>query len=230
MGNLPKPIIQIAGIKNQYEADLIMAEGANYLGFPLRLDVNEPDLTEEETARIIHSLPANINSVLITYEDDICEIIKMIEYLGVNVIQFHGSVATKTLKILRRFKENIGIIKSLIAKEDNLFELKNTIDEYQPFVDAFIIDSYDPVTGACGATGKTNDWVMAKKIVLHADKPVILAGGLNPANITPALRAVCPGGVDCHTGVEDENGDKNRLKLRIFVHRAKEAFGISTEA
>jgi phosphoribosylanthranilate isomerase len=226
METLTKPMIQIAGVKNQFEADLIMSEGVKYIGFPLRLDYHEPDLSEDEAATIIHSFPADVNAVLITYENNLCEIIKIVEKLSVPIVQFHGDVAEKTLTILRRFKEKIVIIKSLIVEEDNLLELKQMIDKFQPYVDAFITDTFDPETGASGATGKTHNWNIARQLVIYADKPVILAGGLDQTNVTTAIREVRPYGVDVHTGVEDENGDKDRLKLRMFVQRAKQTYGI----
>ena len=39
-------LIQIAGVIDQEEAELLLASGVQWLGFPLRLPVNLPDLTE----------------------------------------------------------------------------------------------------------------------------------------------------------------------------------------
>ncbi len=229
MDILTKPVIQVAGVRSQFEADLIMSEGVKYIGFPLRLDYHKPDISEDEAAAIIHSFPADVNAVLITYENNIYEIIKMVEKLSVPIVQFHGEVVEKTLTILRRFKEKIVIIKSLIVKEDNLFELKKQIDKYQALVDAFITDTYDTETGAKGATGKTHNWDIARQLVIYSDKPMILAGGINQMNVTNAIRDVKPYGVDVHTGVENEEGYKDRLKLRMFVQRAKQAYGVADD-
>ncbi len=40
-----KEFIQVAGVIDRREADLIINSGVNYLGFPLRLPVNKEDLT-----------------------------------------------------------------------------------------------------------------------------------------------------------------------------------------
>lgn len=229
MGHVEKPIIQIAGVKSQYEADIIMAEGVKYIGFPLRLDVHEPDITEQEAASIIRSFPADVHAVLITYENNLCEIIKMLEFLRVDTIQFHGDIETKTLKVLKRYKENITIFKSLIVRGDNTAELKKQIEEFEPFVDAFILDTFDEETGASGATGKTHDSKISRELVLKANRPVILAGGLTPVNVTKIIRDVRPAGVDCHTGIEDENGNKDRKKLRMFVQRARHSLGMAED-
>jgi phosphoribosylanthranilate isomerase len=85
-----------------------------------------------------------------------------------------------------------------------------------------ILDTYDPVTGRHGATGKTHDWSLSRQIVLQSRRPVILAGGLTEANVGDAIRAVRPWAVDVHTGVEDADGTRNFDKLRSFIARAKE--------
>jgi hypothetical protein len=53
---------------------------------------------------------------------------------------------------------------------------------------------------ASGATGKTHDWRVSRRLVEVADKPVILAGGLNPENVKRAILEVRPAGVDSHSG------------------------------
>ena len=39
--------IQVAGVIDQQEADMLIGCGVNFLGFPLRLPVNKEDLTED---------------------------------------------------------------------------------------------------------------------------------------------------------------------------------------
>jgi len=224
-----KPYIQIAGIRNQYEADLIVSEGVKYIGFPLRLDFHEEDIDENEVARIIHGLPSGITSVLITYENNPCEIIQMIEHLKCDIIQFHGDIEVKSLKIIRRFKPTIGIVKSLIVENDNFYDLKQKMLEFDEYVDAYILDTYDPITKAKGATGKTHDWEISRNLVLATFKPVILAGGLDPTNVARAIREVNPFGVDVHSGIENEEGGKDRKKLRMFIQRAKQTFGFNPD-
>ena len=104
--------------------------------------------------------------------------------------------------------------------------LENMIRELSPFIDAFITDTFDPETGASGATGRTHDWRVSRRLVELSDRPVILAGGLTPENVRKAILEVQPAGVDSHTGVEESSGRKSREKVHKFVSEAHEGFAL----
>src|SRR4030095_10716833 len=100
------------------------------------------------------------------------------------------------------------------------------VRDLSPFVDAFITDTFDPKTGASGATGKTHDWRVSRRLVELADRPIILAGGLTPDNVKRAILEVRPAGVDSHTGVEDSTSRKSREKVKKFFSENNYAFAL----
>ena len=69
-----KNIIQVAGIRNQQEAKMLVECGVDYLGFPFRLDYHSEDISEVEATRIISRLPESVKAVVITYLDQAEEI------------------------------------------------------------------------------------------------------------------------------------------------------------
>lgn len=218
--------IQVAGVIDQEEADLLINNGIDFLGFPLRLPVNKEDLTEEAAAKIIKNLSPPNYGIVISYSSTAEEAIELCEKLGTHIIQLHGKISTSELEKLKSQKPGIEIIKSLVITENNFEDLEQTLQEIEDLVDAFITDTFDPTTGASGATGKTHDWKISKKIVELSSKPVILAGGLNPENVYDAISQVKPAGVDVHTGVEDKSGRKSKKLVKKFLQEARRAFRI----
>ncbi|MDA3861920.1 MAG: phosphoribosylanthranilate isomerase [Melioribacteraceae bacterium] len=216
--------IQIAGILDKAEAEMLLNSGINYLGFPLRLPVNKEDISEENAGKIIKSLTPPNYGVLITYLNVAEDITKFCKELGCSIIQLHGSIETLELQKLKNDFPELVIIKSLVTGKYSVDELKSIIDEQSSFVDAFITDTFNPQTGATGATGLTHDWEISRELVEYSRKPIILAGGLNTDNVYDAIIKVKPAGVDSHTGVEDASGRKDKLKVEKFYSESMKAF------
>lgn len=217
-------LIQVAGIIDLEEAELLINAGVDYLGFPLRLPVNKEDLSEEEAAKIIKTISPPAKGVLITYLDTAKEIVEFADKLGVKVVQLHGKISKSELIKTKELKPDLEIIKSLVIGEYSQDELLTIINEHSNWIDAYITDTFDPKTGASGATGKTHDWAISKKIIEISKKPVILAGGLNADNVREAILTVKPAGIDVHTGIENKSGRKDPKLLIRFVQNAKKAF------
>jgi phosphoribosylanthranilate isomerase len=223
---LEENLIQIAGVIDAAEAEMLQQCGVRYLGFPLRLPVHREDLTEEEAAAIIKRLAPPAFGVLITYLSAASAIAAFCHALGARIVQLHGDIARAELKRLKTLDPKLTVIKSLVIGVRDDKELEATVNELSPFVDAFITDTFDPKTGASGATGKTHDWRVSRRLMELADRPVILAGGLTPDNVKKAILEVQPAGVDSHTGVEGSSGRKSREKVCKFLAEANEGFEI----
>jgi len=219
-----KNLIQIAGVIDKEEALMLMEEGTDYLGFPLRLPVNKEDLTEEEAVDVIKIIHPPHHAVLITYLDKADEIIKLCDSLNIKIVQLHGKISREELVKTKSLRPDIEIIKSLVVAKDNYSLLEDMVKTLSPWVDAFITDTFDPVTGAEGATGKTHDWNISRKIVEISPRPVIIAGGLNPSNVKKAILEIRPAGVDVHTGIETANGRKDLQLVKSFIKESKEGF------
>ena len=75
--------------------------------------------------------------------------------------------------------------------------------------------------GPQSGSGELADWRVAGAIA--AETPMILAGGLDPDNVTAAINAVAPWGVDVSSGVEREPGIKDPEKIELFIAHARAA-------
>jgi len=74
--------------------------------------------------------------------------------------------------------------------------------------------------GATSGAGIPCDWTAARRIARSTQ--LVLAGGLNPANVAAAIAAVQPFGVDVSTGVEVRPGVKSPVEIANFVRAARE--------
>jgi phosphoribosylanthranilate isomerase len=221
---LEPELIQVAGIADAAEAALLQACGVNFLGFPLRLPVHREDLTEAEAEAIIRRLRPPARAVLITYLDEARAVTELCDALGTRIVQLHGEIAAEELRRLRELDPALTIVKSLVVGLHPVHVLERMVRELSLHVDAFITDTFAPETGAAGATGRTHDWAVSRRLVELSDRPVILAGGLTPGNVRQAILAVRPAGVDVHTGVEDATGRKSRELVLAFVAEANAGF------
>jgi len=74
--------------------------------------------------------------------------------------------------------------------------------------------------GATSGAGIPCDWTAASRVARLTQ--LVLAGGLNPANVAAAIAAVQPFGVDVSTGVEVRPGVKSPVEIANFVRAARE--------
>jgi phosphoribosylanthranilate isomerase len=220
--HFPYGLIQVAGVHDLNEAELLLNAGVDMIGLPLRLTVNEEDLSEESAAKLSRALPGKC--CLITYLNELSEITEFTRELGVEYVQLHGDVDPGIMPELVRLLPDVRFIKSLIIGKGDLCELRTIAEQFSPYIWSFITDTYNPETGAEGATGMTHDWDASRELIACARRPVILAGGLNPSNVAQAICSVKPAGVDVHTGVEGPDGKKDSHLVTAFVASSKAAF------
>jgi phosphoribosylanthranilate isomerase len=74
--------------------------------------------------------------------------------------------------------------------------------------------------GLMSGAGVPCDWTAARRVARRTE--LVLAGGLNPANVAAAIAAVQPFGVDVSTGVEVRPGVKSPAEIMNFVRAARE--------
>jgi phosphoribosylanthranilate isomerase len=71
-----------------------------------------------------------------------------------------------------------------------------------------------------GGGGKRFDWSLIPAAV---PRPLVLSGGLSPANVIDGVLAVRPYAVDVSSGVESEKGIKDAALIRRFCEAVREA-------
>jgi phosphoribosylanthranilate isomerase len=223
-------LVQIAGVLDVEEGRMLLEEGADRLGFPMGLAVHPEEIEPDQAREIVRRLSLGRRGILITYLETAVEILDLCRAVGLRGVQLHEEIRLTEISRLRAADPELFIMKSLVVRESNASQLLDLLRAYQPFVDAFITDTYDPETSACGATGKTHDWDVSRRLVERSCRPVILAGGLMPGNVREAIARACPAGVDAHTGLEGSDGRKGRSLVRGFINEARRGFSAANPA
>lgn len=203
MTKIPK--IKICGITRREDALLAAKSGAWAAGFIFVK--NSPRYIEpNKAAGIIKSLD-NIEKIGVFVDSSLDEIVDTVLKTGITQIQLHGNENREfCLDIINKL--NLPVIKA--------FRVKNSADlldipEYKSIVSAILLDTYSETQH--GGTGKIFDWNIAKEAKIY-DIPVILAGGLNPDNITKSYQKVQPYALDISSGVERSKGIKDPEKIK----------------
>lgn len=215
--------VQIAGVSSSEEAAVVAECGGDAIGLTLRLPTGVHDgLTEAKARSIVAALPPFVSSVVITYVDNPRDAIDLCRSVGADTLQLHGEFPERQLDMVRAALPHLKIIRAVIVTGPEAVDRAQMV---QGRVDAIILDSFDPATGRCGATGKVHDWSLSRRIVESVRRPVILAGGLTPENVGAAVARVRPWAVDVHTGVERPDGTRDFDRIRAFVRAARAVTG-----
>ena len=83
-----------------------------------------------------------------------------------------------------------------------------------------LLDTYDDEMA--GGTGEVSNWKIARETRRFAAR-LILAGGLNPANVAEAIATVNPDGVDVCSSLESAPGIKHLRRAQQFVSAVRNA-------
>jgi len=203
--------VKICGITNLEDALASIDAGAHALGF--NFYPQSPRYLEPAAAgNIIRQLPASIMCVGVFVNVSGPEQVKLqASESGVQAIQLHGDESPAYCQELKEF----FVIKALRVNAD--FEPQQAA-RYES--EAVLLDGFSPL--AFGGVGQSFDWSIATKTRELVGK-LFLAGGLNPDNVTTAIKSVQPYAVDACSGLESVPGRKDIAKVRAFIEAVHQA-------
>lgn len=203
--SLPRRRIKICGITRAEDARLASDLGADALG--LVFHPSSPRAVNPGSiAGIVGNLPAFVTVVGLFVDPTESAVRAVLESGRVQCLQFHGNESES-------FCGSFGVP---YVKAVRVMDLASARQQLLPFQGkcSVILDAF--VTGVAGGTGHTFDWSIARQLVIDGHNPIVLAGGLSPANVSEAIAEVSPYGVDVSSGVERQPGVKDTDKLRRF--------------
>jgi phosphoribosylanthranilate isomerase len=205
-------LIKICGITNKADAFAAVEAGADALGFVL-WPQSKRYVAVEAAARIVEMLPTSIARVAVLVNPSREEVGQLLATGAFTTLQFHGD---ETPEFCAAWCGRAKVWKAFrVADAASLAPIAG-----YSVVDAVLLDSYSPASR--GGTGRTFDWSLVREAKKFG-RPVILSGGLTPANAREAVSIAQPDGVDVSSGVEMAPGRKDHEKVREFIRNAKAA-------
>jgi phosphoribosylanthranilate isomerase len=203
--------VKICGITRLEDALAAAELGARALGFNFYRP-SKRFIEAERAAEIIHELPGHVLKAGVFVNAEAEEIERISTMCELDLVQLHGD---ESPEFCRQWSDRL--IRAIrLSSDDDLQQ----IAEYS-FARMILVDA--AVKGEYGGTGIVADWQRARRAKVYG-LPVLLAGGLTPANVGEAINAVDPFGVDVAGGVESAPGIKDPEKIRQFMRGVRNGF------
>ncbi len=197
--------VKICGVTTVEDALLAAGLGADAVG--MIFASSKRRINKADARDVVRRIPPEILTVAVFRNERRERVVEIANEVGVRAVQLHGSespedtrwIGERVPAVLRAFSINDP---ALVAGDD-----------YGPH--RLLIDS--PLPGS----GEAFDWERLEDAA--RGRPYILAGGLNPDNVSDAVQMLNPWGVDVATGVEASPGRKDPAKVRRFIAAARAA-------
>ena len=199
--------IKICGITSVEDAHAVVDAGAEALG--LVFYAASPRAVNIEQARAIALAAGPFTVVTGLFVDaDPAFVNAVLRQVPLQLLQFHGDESPAYCESFAR-----PYMKAIRMRPE--LDIAAGIAEH-PTASGILLDAYRP--GVPGGTGETFDWA---RVPRFSTKPLVLAGGLTPANITEAILTTQVYGVDVSGGVESAPGKKDHGKITSFINNAR---------
>jgi phosphoribosylanthranilate isomerase len=205
--------VKICGIRDKTHALAAVEAGADFIGLvfaPSRRQVSpQKALQLVELIRGLRSRPAVVGVFVNAAAQEVNHIA---DYCQLDWVQLSGDETWQYCQELKKAIIKVIHVSSGQKTDEILADIETG---YQLLPEKELVCLLDSrVVGAYGGTGQVFNWQLAREVSVRF--PVMIAGGLTPANVGQLVREVQPWGVDVSTGVES-NGLKDASKIRAFV-------------
>lgn len=212
-GDFPTTVatrIKICGITREADALAVGDAGADAVGFNFSA-ASTRWVPTETAGKISRRIAGCVLRVGLFVDQPGTEIRRILQTVDLDLLQFHGQEPAE-------FCRSFGKPYMKVFRVAGPFAAAKAEADY-PDACALLLDAY--VAGQPGGTGQRLD---LRNWPASSNLPLVLAGGLTPANVRHAVEAVKPFAVDVCGGVEGTaKGRKDAGKIAAFVQEVRDA-------
>ncbi|PTQ56617.1 MAG: Phosphoribosylanthranilate isomerase [Candidatus Carbobacillus altaicus] len=219
------PTVKICGITLQETLDAIeaLSQPPEYIGFvfaPSRREVT-PDVFSTFRLGTLKS-----RKVGVFVQPSLERIDKVLEHGELDVIQLSGDEPESFVRAVRE-RYRLPVIKTYRPEAltpGRASEPSSTSSNQSLFPESDVVLLDTSLPGHYGGTGKTFDWMHIERwraLTIRLEKPLWVAGGITPDNVSMLLSRYDVDGVDVSSGVEtDGKKDIQKIKTLLSVVRS----------
>ena len=207
--NAVRTRIKICGLTREQDVDAALEGGADAIG--LVLWPRSPRAVPLARAAVLaRRLPPFVTPVGLFVNATLAEIAAACDAIPGLLLQFHGDEPPADCEAARR----PYLRAARMAPGFNLLDFAAHFANAQGLLLDAHVEGY-------GGGGKVFDWSLIPRGV---PLPLVLSGGLNPANVGDGIRQLRPWAVDVSSGVESgSKGIKDAAAIRRFCAAVREA-------
>ena len=208
---------KICGITRVEDALVAANAGADAIGLVFYGD-SPRAVTLDQAIDIAAAVPAFVTLTGLFVNPSRMEVEQVLSKVPLDLLQFHGDESQAFCHQFHR-----RWIKAVRVRQRD--DIESAFADWSQ-ASGLLVDAYDPQR--YGGTGQSFDWSVIPE---QHPLPLILAGGLNSANVATAIRQVRPWGVDVSGGVEasgdtpggTRKGIKDAAKITEFLSEVNRA-------
>jgi phosphoribosylanthranilate isomerase len=200
--------IKICGLTREADIAAAVDAGADAIGLN-RYEKSPRHVSLDRAVALAHMLPPFVTPVLIFVNASRAEIDAACQAMPRALLQFHGDEPATDCDAAHR-----AYLRAVrMAAGVDLLDWSHRFPKAAALLLDADVESY-------GGGGKRFDWSL---IPADVRCPLVLSGGLSPANVIDGVLAVRPYAVDVSSGVEQSKGIKDAALIRRFCEAVREA-------
>lgn len=206
MDEAGRVLLKVCGVTRPEQAAQLRKTGVNLVG--LNFHPPSPRYVDPETAAdLVHAWGDSATAVGVFVDRTAEEVLAVMRRSKFGIAQLHGDETAATVAAIAR---SVPVIRAFRIRDmDSIAAARRHIADVEAAggkLFAALIDGYS--AGAHGGTGQSvGESFVRASVGLHPR--LILAGGLNPANLAERLEWIRPWCVDVASGVETAPGIKD---------------------
>jgi len=214
---MSETLVKICGVTDEAALDAAVENNADFLGFVF-FDKSPRAIAPEKAAELCDALPDRIERVGLFVNPTNDDLDDVLRHVRLDMVQLHGSETPERVDEIR-MEFGVRVMKAIgIMTNDDVAKAA----AFEGHADWLLFDAKAPAeSDRPGGLGEAFPWPLMQ--TFQSETPWLLAGGLNPDNVTRAISESGTGGVDVSSGVENAPGSKDPSRIAAFLKAAKGA-------